>query len=249
MRSRRLALTGPSAAALYELDGFRDLTWPDLWCAPYTGDPGDRIVRTRAWIEPTLLGDVPVCPIETVIRHLNAVPSDLLGVADGLAPQDRVELAAEHALRQGVKLRAAAGGAMTGDEMLRKVLARRGSEPPTESYAETRAVQVFRTFGLRPWRQIPILENGRIVFRADFMLPFIQSQRPDVIRTSLGLLIEIDGREFHEPQFERDHRRGSTYDTLGFNWVSFTPTQIETQPKAVQKAICGAFSRAGYPLT
>jgi hypothetical protein len=247
MRSRRLALTGPSAAALYELDGFREITWPDLWCAPYTGHPGDRIIRTRDWVDPTLMGDTPVCQLQTVLRHLNAVPTDLLGVAD-LAPQDRVELAVEHALRLGITVRPASGGAMPGDDMLRAVLQNRGAEPPTESYAETRAVQLFRTFGLRPWRQIPVLANGRIAFRADFMVPFRPGRRPDVIRPSLGLLVEIDGREVHEPQFERDHRRGSTYDSLGFNWVSFTPTQVETTPKVVRKALEGSFTRAGHRL-
>jgi hypothetical protein len=248
MSSRRLALTGPSAAALYELDGFRNQAWPDLWCAPIGGESGDRIVRSRGWQPPAMLGDVPVCPLETVVRHLNAVPADLLGIADRLSPQDRVELAVEHALRLGVAVQPALGGRMPGDTLLRAVMATRGSEPPTESYAETRAVQLLRTFGVRPWRQIPILENGRIVFRADFMIPFTPGRRPEVIRPALGILVEVDGREVHEPQFERDHRRGSTYDALDFHWLSFTPTQVESSPKTVRNALAGAFRRAGYEL-
>jgi very-short-patch-repair endonuclease len=246
MRSRRLALTGPSAAALYELDGFRDHSWPDLWCAPHSGRPGNRIIRTRDWQSPLELGDVLVCPIETVIRHINAVPLDLLGIDDEISPRDRVELAVEHAFRQGIAVRSGTGGDMPGDTMLREVLSKRGDVPATESYAETRAVQCFRSIGLQPWRQIPIARNGRVAFRADFMVPFAAQKRPEVIMASHGLLVEIDGREFHEPQFERDHQRGTTYDSLGFHWVSFTPNQVESDPGFVHSALVGALGRAGY---
>ena len=82
MTYRRLALTGPSAAALYRLDGFRDIAWPDLWCAPITGASGDRIVRTRHWTDPTYINDIAVAPVEVVLRHLNAVPADLAGQRD-----------------------------------------------------------------------------------------------------------------------------------------------------------------------
>jgi very-short-patch-repair endonuclease len=249
MPSRQLALTGPSAAALYELDGFRDLTWPDLWCAPKNGCRRDRVVRMRDWRSPTLVGDVSAAPIEVVLRHLGAIPSDLAQFKGGLAPHDRIELAVEHALRLGVTVQPANGGSMPGDEALRAVLRLRGDAPPTESYAETRAVQLLRTFGVRPWRQLPILRNGRIAFRADFMIPFVPTRKPDVVGPTHGLLLEVDGREFHEPQFERDHRRGSTYDELGFHWLSVTPTQVESEPKLVQRAIAGAFSRAGFDLS
>lgn len=249
MRRCRIALTGPSAAAAYELDGFRDQPWPESWCVPVGSKalPSDRLVRTRHWQVPQLFDDIPICPLELVVRHLFAFPSDLAARKDGIAARDRVELAVEHALRLGTRVSAGSGGAMHGDVLLRSILRERGSVAPTESYAETRAVQVFRQWGIEPWRQIPIVENGRIRFRADFMLPFSGQQRPPLVRASHGLLIEIDGREFHEPQFERDHDRGTTFDALGYHWVSFTPTQIETQPAKVRRAIEGALRRAGHP--
>jgi very-short-patch-repair endonuclease len=248
MRSRRLALTGPSAAALYELDGFREITWPDLWCAPQNARQGQRTIRMRDWQSPTLVGDVLAAPIDVVLRHICAVPSDLEGLQDGLSPTDRLELAVEHALRLGAEIRPARGGSMPGDAALRAVVELRGAEPPTESYAETRAVQLLRCFGVTPWRQLPILRNGRIAFRADLMLPFAHTRRPDVVTPSHGLLLEVDSREFHESQFERDHRRGSTYDELGFHWLSITPNQVEFEPKFVHRAVAGAFARAGFDL-
>lgn len=250
MKPRRIALTGPAAAALYGLDGFRDIEWQPTWCVPWSCEvaPGDRTVRTRAWDTPQLVDEVPVCPIDLVMRHLNVFPNDLRGRSDGLSPIDRVELALEHAARLGHKVLPASGGCMPGDVLLRDVMKRRGDGIPTESYAETRAVQVLRQWDIDPWRQIPITERGRISFRADFLIPFRpRRRRPDVIRACDGVLLEIDSREFHEPSFERDHDRGSTYDALGFHWISLTPRQIEQHPAKVRKVIDGAFRRAGHP--
>jgi hypothetical protein len=244
MTHRRIAMTGPYAAAVYGLDGFKDIDWPELWCAPIGGESGDRIVRTRRWDTPVEVADVRLCPIETVLRHLNAIPLDLLRPTDRLAPLDRVELAVEHALRDGVKVRAARGGG-PGDRMLHEVLRRRGNVVPTESYAETRTVQLLRTWGVVPWRQIPILRRGRIEFRADFMIPFRQQRRPETIRASMGILVEVDSREFHEGQFERDHRRGAVYNELGYHWITVTPNQIEQEPDLVRRSLAGALTRAG----
>ncbi len=243
MRHRRLALTGPSAAALYGLDGFRDRIWPPLWCAPMEARSGDRIIRTRKWQEPNEIDGVRVCPLPLVIRHLHAVPADTAAPTDGLTARERVELAVEHAIRLDASIDLALGGAMPGDVILRQIMSDRGAEPATGSYAETRAAQLFRSLNMTVWRQVPVARLGRIEFRADFMLPFDQTRRPEVFRPSMGLLVEIDSREFHERQFDRDHHRGSTYDELGYHWVSFTPNQIERDPAFVHRALQGAMSR------
>jgi hypothetical protein len=247
MTHRRIAITGPYAAGVYGLDGFKGIDWPELWCAPVGGECGERIVRTRRWETPVEIDDVRICPVETVVRHLNAIPLDLLRPADRIAPIDRVELAVEHAMRDGAKVRAARGGA-PGDAMLQAVLERRGNVVPTESYAETRAVQLLRTWGVVPWRQIPIIRRGRIEFRADFMIPFGRQRRPETIRASMGLLVEVDSREFHEGEFERDHRRGAVYNELGYHWIAVTPNQIEREPALVRRSLAGAFRRAGWDL-
>ncbi len=165
MPSRQRALTGPPAAAVFDLDGFRGQTWPDLWCVPIGGVSSYRTVRIRDWRSPTLLGDVPVAPIETVLRHLNLIPDDLIGHPDGVAPIDRVELAVEHAARTGVGLRPRQGARTPGDAMLNTVLVRRRADvAPTESYAETRAVQLLRSWDITPWRQIAVARHGRVMF-------------------------------------------------------------------------------------
>jgi very-short-patch-repair endonuclease len=58
-----------------------------------------------------------------------------------------------------------------------------------------------------------------------------------------GVLVEIDSREFHERQFEKDHERGSLFDRLGYHWISLTPNQIEFRPNEALQAIEGALRR------
>jgi very-short-patch-repair endonuclease len=160
---------------------------------------------------------------------------------------ERVELAVEHALREGLVSTAelgARGGAHAGDVRLRTVLRLRRAEPPTESYAETRAVQLLRSAGHNTWRQLHVMSGRQILHRVDLVIPFEAGRRrPEVLRPEHGLLVEIDGREVHEPQFERDHKRQSTYDALGYHWVSFTPNQIERSARQVLAAIDGALKR------
>lgn len=154
--------------------------------------------------------------------------------------RDRVELAVEHALRNGLislaDLRIQGGGS-SGDRAIREIARLRGDEPATESYAETRAVQRLRQFDWTPWRQAHVGRDNRIEYRVDFVLPFRPgAKRPNTLRPSDGLLIEVDGREIHEPLFERDHVRGNVYDQLGFHWTSLTPSQIEHTPLSVRAA-------------
>ena len=248
MRQRKMALTGPAAAALFGLDGFRDRVWPNLWCVPHGADPGHRIIRTRAWEDPIEVGGQLVCPPSLAIRHLNAYPDDLTGVDDGICPRDRVELAVEHALRLGVAVSAGRGGSMSGDRLLHEVLALRGDEPPTESYAETRAVQLLRSFGLDVWRQVPIMVSGRVRFRADLMIGYRAQRRPEVFRPDHGLLLEVDSREHHADNFDHDMDRNSNYSALAFHWIGIAPNHIERRPELVRRAVAGALRRAGHPL-
>jgi hypothetical protein len=228
---RSAALTGPAAAALLGLDGFRDVGWTPLWCAPATVRKQPGLIRTRCWNEPIMLGDVRVAHVSLVLRHLGEVVCDV----------DRIEFAVEYALREGLvsvnDLRQSHGRS-TGDELLRRVMFQRGSEPPAESYAEVRAIQLLRSWGMQCWRQLVIYEHGRIKHRVDLVIPFDQqAQRPERLRPSDGLLVEIDSLEFHVGKFEEDHRRQTTYDLLGFRWTTVTPNQLRDSPQRVRRAI------------
>ncbi len=250
MTTTPFALTGPAAAALYGLDGFRDTDWPLRWCTPRSGSHHNDAVRSRRWKEPTLIGDTAVAPVSLVLRHLGNFPDDLN--IDHLDPLERIELGLEDALRLGLvtleELRTR-GSSGDGDLMLRAVLAQRGMEPPTESYAETRSDQVLRSLGFWCWRQLPLVGANH---RVDFVLPvngWVDRRRPRplIFRPELGLIIEIDSKAFHANAFEQDHLRQSNYDRLGYRWVSFTPNQMERSPLLVTRTIEGALRSMGAP--
>lgn len=244
-------LTGPFAAHLLDLDGFRDIDWLPQLCLPvgFRSEPG--VLRTRRWLPAMRVGDVEVAHPATVLRHLANDPEVLhrATVIDGIEPVDRVEFAVEHALRAGLvridQLRVP-GSSASGDSVILSVLHRRGLVPSTESFAETFAVQMFRTKGWDPWRQVPIIgASGRILQRSDFLLPFRPMRRPTIALPHHGLLIEIDGRAYHEGSFEADHARQTTYDELGFHWVTFSASQALHRPDQMLRAIESALRRAG----
>jgi hypothetical protein len=237
------ALTGPAAAALLGFDGFRDAPdggWPPLWTSPTTHRAASQLIRTRHWLPPSLVAGQQVAHPALILRHLGEGMYDNK-IENELPPLERVELAVEFALRHAiatVEQLAIRSSRSRGDQVLRQVMLNRGVEPPTESYAETRAVQTLRRWGIRCWRQLWIYEHGRPKHRVDLVVPFKQRMgRPTKLLPRMGLLLEVDSREFHERQFEKDHARQTTYDLLGFDWLSFTPTQLEHHESRCRKAL------------
>ena len=250
---RHLALTGAAAAARLGLDGFRGLLFPPLWSAPISSRPDASVLRTRLWEPPEEVNGVLVAPVRIILRDL----------ATGLAPLPRwpgdrvplsadllVELAMEHALRDGLVTLSelAFSGARTGSAaVLAEVLARRPpGEPATDSYAETRGVQVLRRLGFPVvWRQVPILDGNIHVNTVDIVVPAPgRIRRPVIMRPELGKLVEVDSVEHHSTRegFDHDARRNTNYAALGYPYVLLTPNQIEHEPQRVLRAIEGARS-------
>ena len=247
IRARQPAvLTGAAAAAQLGLDGFADRAWPLLWCGPTTLRPAKQLIRTTSTLEPVHIGEFTVAHPGLILRHLGC-QAELLSL-DKLTARDRIEIAVEHALRDGLATLEELQSAQSrspGDRLLREILGLRGDEPPAESYAEVRAIQVLRSWGLTCWRQLHIYERGRVTHRVDLVVPFDQrAKRPEILTPEHGLLLEVDSREFHERRFERDRSRQTTYDVLGFAWTAFTPSQLEQQPARVKRAFDALYSRA-----
>ncbi len=244
-------LTGPAAAALLGLDGFRDHVWPPTWLHPHTASASPGIIRTREPLVPMMVAGIPVAPVPLVLTHLGHHP-EMLRVDRFMTPRNRVEYALEDAYRLGLVTPAelqALRSKMPGAQMIRELLILRGDEPPTESYAETTAVLVFRYLGYEVWRQVPILGLGGERHRIDFVIAFRKrARRPLLLGPGIGLGVEVDSREFHEGAFDRDHARQSVYDALGLHYITLTPKQLQ-RPKQVERAISGALARALKPTS
>jgi hypothetical protein len=241
-------LTGPIAAAQHGLDGFRECAWPEMLCSPASQHPKSGVLRTRRWHDPMVVGDLTLAHPILILRHLANGLEECGEQPDGLSIRDRVEMAVEHALRlrlvtvADLQIRSSRS---IGDRTLHEVMQLRGDDPPTESYAETRAVQILRSWEIKCFRQLWIYERGRPKHRVDLVIPFDQkAKRPEVLTVDVGLLLEVDSREFHDGRFEQDHARQTTYDLLGFAWTSFTPTQLERQRNRERLALQGTLDRA-----
>ena len=190
------ALTGPAAAALYGLEGFNHRVWPHRYTTFTNGQSRRGVLRTTRWMPPTNFDGQLVADLGVVCQQLGYFVADMED-DDGVTPMERIELAVEHARRIGHHVGAARGGGGMGSVALRQILSWAGDEPPTESYAETRAAQLFRGWGIDVWRQVPVLIN-RKRYRVDFVVrPSRRAARPQVLRPFDGLIVEVDGEEFH----------------------------------------------------
>jgi hypothetical protein len=236
------ALTGPIAAAMLKLDGFRDLEWPLLWCAPISVSPMPDLIRTRRWTDPSVIHNQLVAAPHLILRHLNALPEELTRQPDGLSMRDRVAYATEDALRKKLVRRKQlrfGGGDQNGSYMLREYLAWLGDERATDSYAETGFSLIMDENSIPAFRQVKIFELGKVVHRCDFAIPlwrrFYLPRRPKLFLPAKYLLIEVDSRQFHDhdPGFEKDHDRDLTYRRLGYPFLCFTANQIQHRPDFV----------------
>ena len=128
------ALTGAAAAALYQLDGFRDLEWPLRWCTPRSGTSANDAIRTRHFATSPIFGDPPVVAPRLMLRHLGEHLGDLAVPEDRVTPKERIELAVEHAIRidlVGPTELCVPYSSRPGDCVLREIGLWRAGQPPT----------------------------------------------------------------------------------------------------------------------
>jgi very-short-patch-repair endonuclease len=217
---------GPSAAALWTLDGFepngifvcstRDLRNPSVW--HLTGI--DRCDTTR-------LKAIPVTTVHRTLIDLGAVGG-----------ADLVELALESALRRRMtttdrllrRLEALEGRGRRGPAILRSILDQRGPVPPTESALETRFLQFLRRYNVpMPTRQHRVTDLG-FVARVDFFYD------------GHGVVIEVDSRAHHlrRAQWEADLRRRNALTASGLQVLHVTHERMRIDPSGLAEEIAKA---------
>ncbi len=250
-------LGGQAAAALWRFDGFDDFEFTDgrtdapplvVVVPPGSGRRGSRR-RRLAPVEPAVHRHG--LPVTGAAQTLLDLGHDLAarvrrrpdGAVVRLDPADRVELAVESALRR-VLVREAellalaerAAPQRRGRGVLRVVLDRRPvGAPATESYLETRGIQVLRAAGIPPgMRQVEILHDGAFVARVDLLL----GER---------VVVEFDGRAVHDRDdaaVARDRRLWTWLTALGYLVGVFTFYDVEWRPSAVVEAVTALLARS-----
>lgn len=248
-----LAAAGPdarlaraAAAALHRLDAWEPPVPISVNVPITSGRRGPNLHRTRPIGAPTEVNGLPVTSIEQTLVELGA-DLDRRRLCFGerlgpwLAPLDLVELAVESALRRLLiseatlcELAGLLPGRRPGLPVLAEVLRRRPpGQPATESYLETRCVQVLRNAGLPTGqRQVRIFDDlGRFVGRVDFQL-------------APRVLLEVDGRTFHgAARHEEDRRRWTALSSLGYGLAVFTWQDIEFSPRLLAQRVGDLLSR------
>ncbi len=215
-----------AAAGLHGLDGVCrevvEVTIP-------RGHNGQRlsgaIVHRSGPFDRTDIGSIDKIPVTRATRTL----IDLAGVVD----RETLESALESALRNGQtslpylerRLGALGGKGHPGRALLRKVLAQRADEPPTESELETRFVQLCRRARLpAPARQHEVQLENRVA-RCDFA--FEQAR----------LLVELDGFATHASAADHrcDLRRQNavTLARQGWTFLRYSWDDVVRRPSAV----------------
>ncbi len=234
------AVSHRAAAVLHGLDG--DWAWPNR--AEDLLVPSNSTFRTAPAIRTSDLGQADVItidglPVTTVARCLEDlgrfVPVDDVEVAleSALRIADpRVPHLGSRALLEEVRERQERGPRRIGRNVLREVLARRpDGATPTGSYAETRAAQAFRLYGLELSRQPRIRMTGsRGGIRGEWFPDFADLRR--------GLVIEIDGAVAHgSPEsIDRDSRRQNALSEV-FTVLRFSALLVFRDPSAVGRTV------------
>ncbi|MFN0027749.1 MAG: hypothetical protein ACKV2O_11320 [Acidimicrobiales bacterium] len=227
-----------AAAALWGLDGFEP---PVPLLANVARSSGIRhpAVRRVAPLEPVAtISGFDVTGVAQTLVELGVGLTARQGAINDrarLRPDELVELAVESALHLGLvkecellDVLAGCGNRRAGAGVLQAVLERRPyGAPPTESYLETRGMQVLRNGGVEPGqRQVEIRDRrGRYLKRVDVVLDG-------------WLIVEFDGEAYHDP--ERDRALRSAFTAAGYLVLPFDFEQVTRFPKVVVQQVTDA---------
>lgn len=240
--ARHLALAGTdamlaraSAAMVRALDGWGDGPLPVELNVARRSTGRRRVPARRVDVlePPDVVDGLPVTGIGQTLVELGSTIT-----ADVLAPVDRVELAVECALHRrligltGVEDVLARGSARCGAAVLRAVLARRPhGAPPTESWLETRMVQLLRDGGLPdPQRQVELRDSDAFIGRVDLLLD--------------ALVVELHGAQHNDgAALDADRLRRARLEAAGYRVLEFGYRSVVQQPVHVVALVRATLDR------
>lgn len=242
-------LARSGAARSWALDGFvaRPGDRPLVTATPVnipreaSRRPAD-VYRVRELEAPMSRQGLPVTGInQTLIELGAALPIATSPGGHLLTAADQVELAVESALRLGyttvaelTEVLGSCGGRRAGIAVLQEVLDRRPFEIAcTESWLETRAVQVLRYAGIDDVdRQVTVYDRrGVRIGRVDLRVGRV--------------IIECDGRQFHA-DFEKDRVRWAALHSIGYLVLPASFMLIEFQTTEFLRSLADLQARASH---
>lgn len=231
-------LAGEAAAALLGLDGF-DPGAPVTVYRPRTSSGRTAGVRRLDALDGVIdIDGLPVCSVDELLLGLGAEVTPRPGcdaAVEPLSEVELVELAVEAALRRELttiaRLTDIVGLARPnrpGRPELRVVLGQRpAGAPPTESYLETRFIQVLRRARLPAFdRQAWVHDADGPIGRVDFLYRRV--------------VAELVGRRWHLDRFDPDHARYARLAAAGYRVLPFTFDDVERHPRRLVRTVAAA---------
>lgn len=230
-------LARSSAAALFDLDGF-DRPGTVVECNTAVRSGGARPRRASRRTVPLEPPDrVDGLAVTTIGQTLVELGSTVARSA--LSPVDRVELALECALHRhlttlnALSALAEHAGRRRGAAILREALARRPPDAaPTESYLETRMVQLLRHHRLPvPLRQVELHDRFGFIGRVDLVID--------------NVAIELHGGLHNVSQaIDADRLRRDRLEAAGYRVLEFSYHQVIDEPQLVAAIVRATLARA-----
>ena len=221
-------LSHGSAAVIHRFNGFEknglELT-------------STRRLRPQRGHEIHLVGEMPICDVETVRNLPITTPVRTLIDLAAVVDEETLEIALDDAVYTGKvrlprlrwRLDELGGKKRPGVTNLRSLLEARGDGVmvPT-TVLETKLVRVLRTARLPVAQtQHRFHENGHFVARVDFAYP---EQR---------VIIEVDGARWHSGRQARikDAQRDNYFNLKGWTVLRFTWEDLERRPEHVARQV------------
>jgi hypothetical protein len=174
----------------------------------------------------TIVHDTPCADAKTILVDLAATLDD-----------DRWEQVLESALRKRLVLLADFGDlprGVPGVRRIRRVVARRGDVPPTESLLETLMVQLIRTVPSLPTpirQRVVTWPNGAFVARVDLSWP------------DVGIFLELDGQGHKDQPVYDAHRQTSVVAATGWLVGRFTWREVVHTPGSTARRLVALFEQ------
>jgi hypothetical protein len=174
----------------------------------------------------TVIGDVRCVSALQVLVDLAAHLDD-----------DTWEQVLESALRKRLVARCSFEGLprVPGIRRIRRVLARRGDGPPTESLLETYMVQLVRSVPElpEPVRQYRVTwPDGSFVARVDLCWP------------DIGVFVELDGQGHKDQPVYDAHRQTAVVAATGWRVARFTWREVTRSPKLCTRRLLAIVARS-----
>ncbi|MFN0029452.1 MAG: type IV toxin-antitoxin system AbiEi family antitoxin domain-containing protein [Acidimicrobiales bacterium] len=255
-------LARSSGGVLWDLDGFRLRSGGRVSAWDRAGDPRSWPIELNIAVAGTRRGpgrrravplEAPDCIDRLAVTGIGQTLVELGATESpaGLEVTDRVELALESALRRPLTTLseiaelADTAASHHGSATLRRVLARRPTgAAPTESYLETRTVQLLRRKGFAdPERQVELFDRHGRIGRFDFLLA-----AGGIPRSRHGaMVLEVDGRATHDndPSFVIDRLRWDRLTALGLRPMVLTYGLVEDEPDLVTTLLRDTLALSG----